>query len=95
MGIQVCSNEGPRPFPRGDNNEIAEIDDKIEKKNLLFQNHWANFNHTWHKHPLVKEIQGLANNDHSLIKKEMIGFFFFSKSMLRYDNSFEQMCLFI
>ena len=24
-GIQVCSNEGPRPFPRGDNYEIAKI----------------------------------------------------------------------
>ena len=24
-GIQVCSNEGPRPFPRGDNYEIAII----------------------------------------------------------------------
>ena len=23
--IQVCSYEGPRPFPRGDNNEIAKI----------------------------------------------------------------------
>ena len=25
MGIQVCSNEVPRPFPRGDNNEIAKM----------------------------------------------------------------------
>ena len=25
MGIQVCSNEGPRPFPRGDNYKIAKI----------------------------------------------------------------------
>ena len=24
-GIQVCSKEGPCPFPRGDNNEIAKI----------------------------------------------------------------------
>ena len=24
-GIQVCSNEGPRPFPRGDNNEIGNM----------------------------------------------------------------------
>ena len=30
MGIQVCSNEGPRPFPRGDNYELAKI-------------HWRNF----------------------------------------------------
>ena len=27
---QVCSNEGPRPFPRGDNYELA----KIHSKNL-------------------------------------------------------------
>ena len=24
-GIQVCSNERPRPFPRGDNYEIGKI----------------------------------------------------------------------
>ena len=24
-GIQVCSNEGPRPFPRGDNYQIVKI----------------------------------------------------------------------
>ena len=39
MGIQVCSNEGPRSFPRGDNYEL----------NLLLQNHRADFNKTWHK----------------------------------------------
>ena len=25
MGIQVCSNEGPSPFPRGDNKEKAKL----------------------------------------------------------------------
>ena len=24
-GIQVCSNDGPYPFPRGDNYKIAKI----------------------------------------------------------------------
>ena len=24
-GFQVCSNEGPHPFPRGDNKEIAKL----------------------------------------------------------------------
>ena len=45
-GIQVCSNKGPRFFPRGDYYEIA----KIYWRNLksLLQNHWANFNQTWH-----------------------------------------------
>ena len=28
---------------------------------LLLQNHWANFNHTWHKAPLVKGIQVSSN----------------------------------
>ena len=59
-GIQVCSNEGPRPFPRGDNNEIAKI-------------HWRNskifFSRTNEpistklgtKHPWVKGIQVCSN----------------------------------
>ena len=25
LGIQVCSNEGPRPSPRGDNGEIVKL----------------------------------------------------------------------
>ena len=47
-GIQVCSNKGPRPFPRGDKYYIAKLHWR-NKKNLLFQNYWANFNQTWHK----------------------------------------------
>ena len=30
-GIQVCSNEGPHPFPRGDNNEIVKMFEEILK----------------------------------------------------------------
>ena len=49
-GIQVYSNEGPRPFPRGGNNEIAKKIHVFTKfKNLLLQNHWAYFNQTWQK----------------------------------------------
>ena len=55
-GIQVCSNEGPRPFPSGDNYEKAKIHWQSENviilkifKNLLLQNHCANFNQTWYK----------------------------------------------
>ena len=34
----------PRPFPGGDSeNTLTKL------KNLLLQNHWANFNQTWHK----------------------------------------------
>ena len=58
--IQVCSNEGPRPFARGDNNEIVKI-------------HWWNlkifFSRTTGpistklstKHPCVKGIQFFSN----------------------------------
>ena len=45
--LQVCSNEGFNPSPRGDNHEIPKIHWR-NFKNLL-QNHWANFNQTWHK----------------------------------------------
>ena len=37
--IQVCSNEGPRPFPRGDNYEIA----KIHLRNLKIFFSWIPF----------------------------------------------------
>jgi hypothetical protein len=43
-GIQVSSNKVPGPFQRGDNhkNVVGSFE------NLLIQNHWANFNQTWH-----------------------------------------------
>ena len=47
-GHQVCSNEGPCPFPSGDYYEIAK-NILTNFKNLLLQNHWANFNQSWHK----------------------------------------------
>ena len=40
-GIQVCPNEGPRPFPRGDKNKIAK-NTLTNFRNLLLHNHWAN-----------------------------------------------------
>ena len=46
--IQVRSNEGPRPFQRGHNNEIAKI-----------RNHWTNFNQTWHKASLGERDSNL------------------------------------
>ena len=36
------------PFSKGNNYEIAKNINEI-KKNLLLQNHWVNFNQTWHK----------------------------------------------
>ena len=60
MGIQVCSNEGPHPFPRGDNYKIAKI-------------HWQNLKIFYFrttgpistklsiKHPYVMWIQVCSN----------------------------------
>ena len=59
-GIQVCSNEGPCPFPRGDNYEIVKI-------------HWQCLEISYSrttgpisiklgtKHPWVKRIQVYSN----------------------------------
>lgn len=47
MGDQDSSllNEGSRPFPRLVNSNIVNL--CINE--FLFQNHWADCNHTWHK----------------------------------------------
>ena len=58
--IQVCSNDGPSPFPRGDNYKNSE-NTLMKLKNLLLQNHWANFNQTWHQ-------ASLGEGDSSLFK---------------------------
>ena len=47
-GIQICSNGGSRPFSSGDNNKIAKLHWQ-NLKNLLLQNHCANFNQILHK----------------------------------------------
>ena len=59
-GIQVCSNAGPRPSPRGDNRENVKLYWK-SLKNLLLQNHMANFNQIWH-------TASLGGGDSSLLK---------------------------
>ena len=59
-GIQVSSNEGPRPFPSGDNIVIAKIHWR-NKKNPLLQNHWTNFKQSWHKASLGEGIQVFSN----------------------------------
>ena len=58
----VCSNEGPRPFLRGDNyDEIAEIYWCHLIKHLLLQNHRTNFKLTWRKSYLGEGIQICSN----------------------------------
>ena len=61
-------------------------------KNRLLQNHWANFNQTWHNASLSEETQGFTNKDNSILKKEINGCFL-SLSMLWYNQSSSQMCL--
>ena len=51
--IQDFSIEGPCPFTRGENYEIAEI--HLQNLKNLLQNHWANFNKTWLKASLGDE----------------------------------------
>ena len=56
-GIQVCSKERPRLFPRGDNYKIAKIHDKILK--ISFFKTTGSILRT--KHPWVKVIQVCSN----------------------------------
>ena len=89
--IQVCSDEGPGPFPKGDTYKIAKI-------------HWQNlkifFCRTiWSiSTKLVilglKDLKVLQIRTILIVKKEMSGFRLF-KSTLWYNHSFEQMCLLI
>ena len=60
MGIQVCWNKGPRPFPRGDNKETA----KIHWKNLKifsFITTGTISTKLGTKHPWVTGIQVCSN----------------------------------
>ena len=53
MRVQVYSNEGPRPFSRGDNYEMEKFSIR------LLQNRWANFNQIWQKTSLGDEVSSL------------------------------------
>ena len=70
-GIQVCSNEGPRPFPRGDDYELGKI-------------HWQNFKNLFSRTTgpistyMVQSIFGwrrykfVQMKDHTLFQGEII-----------------------
>ena len=60
-GIQVCSKEGPRPFPIGYNYEIANIHWQNFKKNVFLQNHLAISTKLITKHPGLMGIQFCSN----------------------------------
>ena len=57
MGMQVCTNEEPRPFSRGNNFEIANIQWHRLKKQC------ANFINTCHKASLSEENPNFFSND--------------------------------
>ena len=64
MGNHVCSNEGPRSFPRGDNNEIVTI-------------YWQTLKIIFHRTKLSTKHPWLMNKDHSVFKEKIISFFSF------------------
>ena len=88
-GFKICSNEGPRPFPRGDKYESLKLHLR-NFKNLLLQNQWANFNQSRHKSFLDEGdssfFKWIKSNSH-----KVNNFFSFSLLMLLYNH----MCLMI
>ena len=75
--IQVCSNEGPCPFLRENKNKQKYIV-KIDSKNLLIQNHLANFSqilHNFKKHSWVKGTQIYENKGPFQFSKRRLWFF--------------------
>ena len=61
-------------FARGYNYEIAKkkISTLTKFKNLLLQNHLANFNLTWHKASLGGEVNFVQIKSHALLQGEII-----------------------
>ena len=76
-GIQVCLNEGPNPFPRGDCYKISENTLTKLKKSLL-QNCSANFNQFWHEASLGEDANEKTISYHKVN-------IFFSSLNQRYD----------
>ena len=79
-GIQVCSNEGPRPFPRGDNYEVP----KNTLKNIFSRITEPISNKLGTKHPWVKEIQVCLNKEQFNFQKEVNGFFLLLIKVMMY-----------
>ena len=63
-GIQVCSNEGPRPFQRGDNWEIIKINRQLLK--IFSRTNGPFSNKLGTKYRLLKGIQICSMKDHAL-----------------------------
>ena len=66
--IQVFANEGPNPFPRGDDYEISKIH-RQNFKNPLLQNGCLISTKLGTMHPWMKGIQVCSNeplNDHKV-----------------------------
>ena len=69
--IQICSNEGPHPFPRGDNYPIGKIHWK--NLNIFFYRTTGPISHKLStKHPWVKGIQVCSNKGSRILQGEII-----------------------
>ena len=66
-GIQICSNKGPGPLLRGDNYK-SKIG-VVSFKNLLLQNHWANFKQTLHRSFLGRGVTSVFKRRRSPFSK--------------------------
>ena len=69
--IQVCSKEGPHPFPRGDNYEIVKIHYR-NLKILVSKTTGSISTKIGTKHPWVKGIQDSSNKGPAFFQGEII-----------------------
>ena len=77
-GIQVCSNEGPCPFPFP-----REIITKLRKyMGEIQESFWPISAEFGTKCPWMKGTQGFTNNGHSILKNEVMGFPFLINIMI-------------
>jgi hypothetical protein len=60
-GIKVCSNKGPNPFQREDNQK--NIKNAVGSFKNLLKNHWINFKLTYHKLFWGEGIQVCSNEE--------------------------------
>lgn len=67
-GFPVCSDNGPFPLQRVDNQERVRIGCNVLK--IFFsQNHWANFHQTWYKASFWDGLSSLCKWSASLSSK--------------------------
>ena len=90
--IQVCSEEGQCPFPRGDNTCNIEVEIHLPRLKIFFRTTGSVSTKLGAKQTWLKGTQGFTNKDHSILKKEIV---VYSSPNQCYDvfRSFAHMCL--